>query len=109
MFFPIGQFSLEDDDDRPTWPPAGSATMIVEDKCMALFTSATWQVALKVNNAAFAVSEEASVAHSQEFIRMWTRQAIRTMYMRLRQFGVDADAEYLKFGGKPDDLGSVRP
>ena len=78
--------------------------MTVEDKFEPLFTSATWTIVANVNGRQFAKTREANKAHTGPFIKRWTRQLIRTRYDDLRALGVDADAEYAKWGGDPKDL-----
>jgi hypothetical protein len=97
-------FDLNTSDDRPTWPPPGSAHLVVEDKYEPLFTSATWTIRATVNGQIISESTTATKAHSDAFLKRWTRQMIRTNYERLRQLGVDADSEYVKWGGLPDDF-----
>lgn len=92
-------------DDRPTWPPVGTRKLVIEDKCLALFFSATWVVEARVDDEVIARSEESDKAHSSAFIRQWARQAIRSRYLRLRQLGVDAEADYVSFGGLVEELG----
>lgn len=90
--------------DRPTWPPVGTRLLVVEDRCDALFFTATWTVVAKVDDEIVSQSSEANHAHSQSFIKRWARQAIRSNYVHLRQLGVDADKDYVSFGGKAQDL-----
>ncbi len=96
--------NIDENGDRPTWPPVGTGLLIVEDKCEALFISATWTVTAHVGEELIAKSETTDHAHSDAFIARWARQAIRTNYVRLRQLGVDAEGYYLKYGGKLEDL-----
>ena len=93
-----------DENDRPTWPPPGTASLVVEDKYEPLFTSATWTVQARVGAEIISQSTEARKAHSDAFLKRWARQMIRTKYERLRQLGVDADGEYVKWGGLLEDL-----
>jgi len=94
----------DDGDDRPTWPSPGSANLVIEDKYEPLFTSATWTIRATVNGTVISESTSAPKSHSEAFVKRWARQMIRTQYDRLRQLGVDADSEYVKWGGIPDDL-----
>jgi hypothetical protein len=104
-FINFGSLDLDlNDGDRPTWPPAGTALFFVEDKYEPLFTSATWTIVAVVDGDVFSKSSASHKAHTDPFIKRWTRQLIRMKYERLRQLGVDADAEYVKWGGDPKDL-----
>jgi hypothetical protein len=102
-------FSEFDDDlnqnDRPTWPPPGSADLVIVDQYEALFYSATWTIVASVNGEIIHTSREAHQPHDQLFIKRWSKQFVRIHYSQLRELGVDADAEYVKFGGNLDDLG----
>jgi hypothetical protein len=100
----FGSLDLDLGDDRPTWPPPGTAQLVVEDKFEPLFTSATWTITATVDGDVIAKSKESGRAHTAPFIKRWTRQLIRTRYERLRQLGVDAEAEYVKLGGDLEDL-----
>ncbi len=106
MFTPcsLDGWDLDGSEDRPTWPPTGSRKLVVEDKYEALFFSATWTVEAKVDDEVIARSEASDRSHSGAFVRQWTRQMIRSMYVKLRQLGVDADADYVAYGGLPEDL-----
>jgi hypothetical protein len=92
------------EEDRPTWPSPGSATLVVEDKCLALLFSATWTLIATVNGVEISRSSESDHARSDAYIKRWTRMLIRSKYDELRHMGVDADAEYLKQGGLLEDL-----
>ena len=97
-------FGVNTNDDRPTWPAPGSAQLVVEDKYEPLFISATWTIKATVNGELISRSSESRKAHSDAFIKRWTRQVIRSNYERLRQLGVDAESEYTKWGGLLEDL-----
>lgn len=99
-------FSLnhEEADERPTWPPTGSATLVIEDKYCPLFTSATWCVQATVNGTVIAHSSDSDEPHTAGYVRRWARKFIRTRYDKLRSLGVDACAEYVLYGGSVDDL-----
>lgn len=100
----FGILDLELDDDRPTWPPAGSANMIIEDRCEPLFITATWSVIATVGDLVISRSKSIDKAHTVPFIRRWSRQLIRTRYELLRRLGVDAESEYVRLGGDLQDL-----
>lgn len=100
---------LDFNDMPPTWPPAGSAVLVVEDKYEPLFISATWSIVAKVGQVVLARSKPADKAHSPAFVKRWTRQLIRTKYAALRRLGVDADGEYVNLGGDVRDLDDVKP
>lgn len=91
-------------DDRPTWPPPGTADLIIEDKYEPLFTSATWSLVAKVGDQVIGQSQPISAPHTAAFMKRWSRQLIRSNYERLRKLGVDAEAEYVKLGGELEDL-----
>lgn len=98
-------FDTGSDGDRPTWPPAGSASLVIIDKFEPLFTSATWTLEASVDgNVIIAKSNAANQPHTPAFIVRWSRQLIRTKYDQLRQYGIDADGEYVRLGGDPTDL-----
>lgn len=100
---------LIDEDPPPTWPMKGTATFSVEDKCIALFTSAEWELVATVKDASGAHvvgrSMSRSSAHTEPFTRRWVRQLIRTEQFRLRRLGVDVDVVYQSWGGILEDLG----
>lgn len=100
----FGSLDLDFGDDRPTWPPPQMGLLSVEDKFEPLFTSATWTVIAKVGDVIIARTREADKSHSEAFIRRWTRQMIRKNYEKLRQLGVDAEGEYVNWGGDLEDL-----
>ena len=87
-----------------TVPSPGSAQLVVEDVCQALFTSATWSVVAKVGDHVIGSSGDVDHAHSVPFIKRWTRQLIRQNKERLRRLGVDVPATYTSFGGPVTDL-----
>jgi len=100
---------LIDEDPPPsTKRMPGSATLEIEDKTIALFLSATWQLTATVKDSngkvIIAQSTESSSAHSQSFMKRWARQVIRSNQKKLRKMGVDVDAVYPQWGGILDDL-----
>lgn len=101
LYDPLGY-----DDSAPdkNWPAAGTANLVIEDKYEPVFISATWTLEAKVGKDIIASSTPSGKSHSDAFIKRWSRQVIRMNYETLRQLGVDADQEYLKFGGSLDDL-----
>lgn len=100
----FGTIDLDFGDERPTWPPAGSADLVIEDKCEPLFISCTWSLIATVGDRVIGQSKSIDKAHTVPFIRRWSRQLIRTRYELLRQLGVDAEGEYVKLGGDLEDL-----
>ena len=103
-FINFGGLELDlDDGDRPTWPPVG-AMFSIEDKYEPLFFSATWTIIAQIDGEIFSRSTPSNRAHTPPFIKRWVRQLIRSKYEKLRQRGVDADAEYAKWGGDLKDL-----
>lgn len=102
-FIQFGSLNF-DDDTPPTWPPAGSAKLVIIDKFEPLFTSATWTITAMVGSDVVARSNESDKAHTSPFVKRWSREMIRRKYELLRRYGVDADAEYVKLGGDPKDL-----
>ena len=104
MFGIIDPFTAEFGDDRPTWPPPGTGKLIVEDVCELLFYSAIWTLVASVGNDIIARSAPSDCSHPIPYTRRWSRQAIRTNYVRLRQLGVDAEGEYASLGGSLSDL-----
>lgn len=103
-FAGFGALDLEDDAGRKTWPPAGSATLTIDDEKEALFISATWTVRARVDGVALWESKPRDRSHGDAFVRQWARFVIRKHYDRLRELGVDATKEYVNFGGKADEL-----
>lgn len=97
-------YSLELDPDRPTWPPPGTSTLTITDLYEPLFTSATWTITARVNGEVMVQSRPSDKPHSPSFVKRWARQFIRTRYVSLRRQGVDADNEYVKWGGSLADL-----
>jgi hypothetical protein len=108
----FGEIDLDDliDEDPPpsTKRMPGSATFEVEDKEEALFISAEWTIIAKVKDkngkVVIAQSTTTSKAHSQAFIKRWTRQVIRSNQKKLRKMGVDVDQVYQDWGGILEDL-----
>ena len=103
MFFPP-TYRVEDTGDRPTWPPPGIRSVVIEDRCEPLFTSATWTMVIDAEGTIVASSASDAKPHSVETLCDWAKQAIRERYAELRQLGVDADAEYIRLGGNAKDL-----
>jgi hypothetical protein len=103
-FVQFGELDLDFGDDRPTWPPPGIRKLVIKDKYEPLFTSATWTIVATVDGDEFAKSSQKDKAHTDPFIKRWARQLIRSKYEKLRQLGVDAEDEYVKWGGDLDDL-----
>lgn len=105
---PFAQFGSVDldfgDGDRPTWPPPQMGLLKIVDKFEPLFTSATWTIVATVDGDVIAQSKESGKAHTEPFIKRWSRQLIRTKYELLRRLGVDAEGEYVKLGGSLEDL-----
>lgn len=97
-------FDIKVPEDKPTWPSPGTANLDIVDQYEPLFTSATWTVVAKVNGKVIISSSPSDKAHSQAFIKQWARVTIKNEYSELRRLGVDADAEYVKYGGNIDDL-----
>lgn len=96
-----------DIDEEPapeTLPMAGSAHLVIEDKCEALFISAEWTIKATVGKHEIAKSTSSSKAHTVPFIKRWARQVIRTNKARLRRLGVDVEAVYVQWGGILEDL-----
>jgi hypothetical protein len=100
-------FSLASDDEEPvpeTLPTPGSAKLVIEDKCEALFFSAEWTIRATVGKHELAASTPRDKTHTGPFIKRWTRQMIRSNKARLRRLGVDVEATYLFWGGVLEDL-----
>jgi hypothetical protein len=103
---------LEDliDEDPPpsTRRTPGSADLEVEDKCEALFISATWTLVAVVKDGGGKVvieqSTPSSKGHTEAFTKRWVRQLIRVNEERLRRMGVDVEKTYQTWGGVLDDL-----
>lgn len=104
MGFPFGLPEEGNESERKTWPPAGSADLTIDEEMDALFFSATWTIRARVAGEVIWESKPRVHAQGDALMRQWARFIIRRFYDRLRELGVDADAEYLKFGGKADDL-----
>lgn len=96
--------NLDIEDDKPTWPSPGSGTLKIEDKCEALFISATWKVVATVNGKVFSETWESAKPHDQSFIKNWSLQLLKDNYEKLRSLGVDVEGHYKKLGGNVDDL-----
>jgi len=99
-------FGLSSDDEDPpeTLPTPGSAHLVIEDKCDALFFSAEWSILATVGKHVLAKSTPRGSTHMGPFIKRWTRQVIRSNKARLRRLGVDVEATYLSWGGVLEDL-----
>jgi hypothetical protein len=99
---------LEDEEPPSTRRTPGSATLVIEDQMLALFTSAEWTLVGSVRDRSGEIvvqtSTTASQAHTQPFIKRWARQLIRSNSDRLRRMGVDVDSVYVQWGGILDDL-----
>lgn len=101
----LDPLDLSLDEEAPeTIPTAGSANLIIEDKCEALFFSAEWTVVARVNGKELARSMAQDHTHTVPFVQRWARQMIRTNKARLRRLGVDVEATYIKWGGILEDL-----
>jgi len=96
--------SFSDEEEPITQPMIGSAHLVVEDKCMPLFITAEWAIIAKVGEFELGRSSSIPKAHTDPFIKRWTRQLIRSNKARLRRLGVDVEATYLQWGGILDDL-----
>jgi hypothetical protein len=104
-FGDIDLISCTDDDEEPdTVPLPGTAHLVVEDKCEALFITAEWTVVATVGAHELGRSTTIKKSHTQPYIKRWARQLIRQNKVRLRRLGVDVDATYLQWGGLLDDL-----
>lgn len=98
-------FELEDEkSERKTWPPPGSATMIIEDEQEALFFSATWTVRCRVDGRVLYESKPRDESHPPGFVAQWARFILRRYAKELRTLGVDVINEYTKLGGREDEL-----
>jgi len=103
----FGEFFPEIDEsvnERKTWPPPGSADLLIEDEMDALFTSATWTVRARVNGNVMWESKSTDASHGDAFILQWSRFVIRRYNEKLRELGIDVDREYCRHGGKLEDL-----
>jgi hypothetical protein len=101
----LNDFLPADDDDPPeTIPTPGSAHLVVEDKCLALFTSAEWALVGTVGSNELGRTTNSNTAHSPAYLKRWTRQLIRKNRERLRRLGVDVPKTYLQYGGIVADL-----
>jgi hypothetical protein len=102
---------LIDEDPPPsTKRMPGSTSLVIDDRCEALFTSATWTLTGTVKDNSgkgelvIQQSSASPRAHSPWFTRRWARQLIRQNKDRLRKMGVDVEKTYLVWGGILDDL-----
>jgi hypothetical protein len=105
----LGLDELIDEDPPPsTQRTPGSATLVVDDRYDALFTSATWTLVAKVKNSnGELIIEQSSptpTSHTASFIRRWARALIRQNKVKLRKMGVDVEQTYLGWGGIVEDL-----
>lgn len=99
------EFGLSLEDEEPeTVPSPGSACLVIEDKCEALFISAEWTLRATVGKFELAKSSTINKPHTGPFIKRWARQVIRSHKARLRRLGVDVEATYLQWGGILEDL-----
>jgi hypothetical protein len=104
-FIRSGSIDFNFDDDHPsTWPSPQMGLLKIIDKFEPLFISATWTIVATVDGDVIAKSKESGRAHTETFIKRWSRQLIRTKYEQLRRLGVDAEGEYVKLGGNLEDL-----
>lgn len=99
----FGILHLEEEEPE-TLPTVGSAKLVIEDKCEALFFTAEWTIQATVGKHIIAQSSTRTSAHSEAFIRRWTRQVIRLNSARLRRLGVDVDTTYVYWGGILSEL-----
>lgn len=100
----FGGISFDEEPAPETLPNPGSAFLVVEDKCDALFFSATWTLRATVGKHVLAESTARDKTHTGPFTKRWTRQMIRSNKARLRRLGVDVEATYLTWGGSLVDL-----
>lgn len=93
-------------DDEPIIPAPvpGSARLVIEDRCEALFTSAEWQLCATVNGQVIDTSNKSSKSHDQVFTKRWARLLIRQNQDRLYLLGVDVEKTYLEWEGDLDEL-----
>lgn len=104
MFGPITFPPDPDDDDRITWPSPGTADLEIVEDCEPLFTSCSWIIKAKVNNAVVYESGPSDHPFDRAYIKQWARSVIRKHQLTLRQKGVDVEAIYVSFGGILKDL-----
>ena len=107
MFNGFGDLDFNGFDEEPppeTFPMPGTAHLKVEDKYQPLFTTAEWTIIATVGHHEIGRSSTIPRAHTEPFIKRWTRQLIRTHKARLRRLGVDVEATYVQWGGLLDDL-----
>lgn len=105
----FGGSDFVDEDPPPsTQRQPGSATLDIEDKMVALFTSAEWTLVATVRDnkgpKELVRSTTTLQSHTQPFVKRWARQTIRSNKDKLRRAGVDVDAAYLGWGGVLADL-----
>lgn len=104
-FSGIGCLDADVEEPAPdTVPLPGSAHLVVEDKYMPLFTSAEWVIIATVGEHEIGRSTAKGCAHTDPFVKRWTRQLIRSNRARLRRLGVDVEKTYLQWGGILEDL-----
>ena len=101
-FSGFGQVGEEPEPE--TVPVPGSAHLVVEDKCEALFVTADWTIVAKVGEHELGRSSTIKQAHTRPFIKRWVRHLIRQNKARLRRLGVDVPATYTQWGGVLADL-----
>jgi hypothetical protein len=104
----FGDDTIDEDPPPSTQRAPGAGTLTIDDKCTALFTSATWTLtaSVKNNNGTVVIqqSTENQKSHTKPFIARWARQVIRQNVDKLRWMGVDVEQVYLSWGGLLADL-----
>lgn len=103
--WPIADLDEDEDEVPKTWPPAGSAALVIREEKDELFFSAEWTVRARVDGKIMWESKPQGAARWKDEVDLWARRIIRTHYRRLRELGVDADAVYALHGGNTADLG----
>ena len=95
-----------DEDPTPVTLPSLPVRrhLTIEDKYDALFTSATWTLIARVDTFVIDSTVSSSRSHDAQYIERWARYVIRSHYEKLKNLRVDAEAEYVKWGGDPSDL-----
>lgn len=89
--------------DGLEWP-AGDGILHIYDDYKPLFTSATWSVTAKLNGKIITNTIPIDKPHDQRFINKWAQYLIRNRKKWLRDLGVDVFSEYVKWGGRVEDL-----
>lgn len=104
----FGSDMIDEDPPPSTQRAPGVGVLTIDDKCVALFTSATWilTATVKNNNGMVVVqqSTESQKSHTKPFVSRWARQVIRQNQDRLRWLGVDVEQVYITWGGLLSDL-----